>query len=325
MATPRERILVVESKREISDLITRQSLLPLGYKVDVLTSVPAAIQASAQSQPDLIIANLNLPGLSGKDLLVALGSQGLEIPLVVLSEEGAESEIIQAFRLGAADFLLWPAREAEVVSVVERVLQQGRARRDREALVRQLNKANQELQRRVRELTTLTAIGKAVTSITDHQRLFERLVEGSVFIADADCGWLLLREGQGKVFNLVAQRNLPEPLASRLNQPWDDGIGSLVAVSGEPLAIHGEPIKRFKISRLGLSALVMPVKVQHEVLGLLTVVRKGAVPFGPDSQGILSAVSDYASISLMNARLFRALEERAQRLQRAVEATQEHP
>jgi two-component system NtrC family sensor kinase len=320
MLNPRERILIVESNREISDMIARQVLYPLGYKVAIVTSVPLAIQEAAHYFPDLIIANMKLPGLSGKDLLVALTSQGMDIPMIALSEEGAENDIIQAFRLGAADFVLWPAREAEVVSAVERVVTQIRAKRDREALVRQLNQTNQELQRRVRELTTLSAIGKAVTSITDHQRLFERIVEGAVFISEADCGWLLLREEQSKSFVLVAQRNLPEAIADRINQHWDDGISSLVGVSGEPLAIHGDPIKRFKISRLGLSALVMPVKAKSEVVGLLTVLRKAANPFGPNNQALLEAVGDYASISIVNARLFRVLEERARRLQQAVEA-----
>jgi len=322
MSSPRERILLVEASNEVSDLIARQTLQPLGYRVDIAGSVPAAIQETARLHPDLVIADLKLPGLSGKDLLVALASQGLDIPVIALCEKGVVTDIIQAFRLGAADFLILPVREAEVVSAVERTLKQVRARHEREALLRQLDQANQELQRRVRELTTLFAIGKAVTSITDHRSLLQRIVEGALFVSEADSGWLLLREERGRAFVLGAQRNLPEPLATRIDQAWDDGVSWLVAISGEPLAIHGEPLKRFKISRLGQSVLVMPVKVRSEVVGLLTVLRKAAVPFGPNSQSLLNAVTDYASISIVNARLFKALEERAQRLQQVAEAAQ---
>ncbi|MFA5873955.1 MAG: response regulator [Anaerolineales bacterium] len=46
------------------------------YHVQVAADVNAAIQYAARSAPDLVIADLNLPGLSGKDLLVALNSQG---------------------------------------------------------------------------------------------------------------------------------------------------------------------------------------------------------------------------------------------------------
>jgi two-component system NtrC family sensor kinase len=322
MGSSRERILLVEASVEVSNLIARQTLQPLGYRVDTVNSVPAAIQETRRLQPDLVIADLKLPGLSGKDLLVALASQGIDTPVIALCEKGVVNDIIQAFRLGAADFLIWPVREAEVVSAVERTLEQVRARREREALLQQLDQANQELQRRVRELTTLFAIGKAVTSITDHHSLFQRIVEGALFVSEADSGWLLLREEHGRVFVLGAQRNLPEPLATRIDQPWDDGVSWLVAISGEPLSIHGAPLKRFKISRLGQSVLVMPVKVRSEVVGLLTVLRKEAVPFGPNSQSLLNAVTDYASISIVNARLFKALEERARRLQQVAETAQ---
>jgi GAF domain-containing protein len=64
----------------------------------------------------------------------------------------------------------------------------------------------------------------------------------------------------------------------------------------------------------------MPVKVKSQVVGLLTVLRKAPRPFEPSNQALLEAVADYASISLVNARLFRALEQRAHSLQNAVEA-----
>ena len=77
----RERILLVEDDPEISDLIARQTLKSLGYQVEVVKTASTAIQQAARFAPDMIIANLNLRGLSGKDLLVALDSQGLDVPV----------------------------------------------------------------------------------------------------------------------------------------------------------------------------------------------------------------------------------------------------
>ncbi|MFM8320814.1 MAG: response regulator [Chloroflexota bacterium] len=322
MRTSRERILLVESDPEISDLISRQTLQAVGYQVQVARAAATAIQEAARFAPDILITNLNLPDLSGKDLLVALNAQGVNVPVIVIAHKGMEGDLIQAFRLGATDYLLWPMREAEVVSAVERVLKQVRARRERETLARQLKQTNDELQQRVRELTTIFAIGKAVTSITNQRELFEKIVEGAVYVTEADAGWLLLREDRNKVYSLAAQRNLPKTIAARINQPWDDGISSLVALSGETLSISGEPLQRFKVAQLGQSALVVPVKLKKEVVGLLVVVRKEPHPFNPSNRTLLGAVADYASISLVNAGLFRALEERARSLQQAAEAAQ---
>jgi len=320
MKTSRERILLVENDPEISDLISRQTLQTIGYQVQIARAAAIAIQEAARFSPDIIITDLHLPDLSGKDLLVALTSQGIQAPVIVIAQKGAEGDLMQAFRLGASDYLLWPMREAEVVSAVERVIKQVRARRERETLARQLKQTNDELQQRVRELTTIFAIGKAVTSITDQRELFEKIVEGAVYVTEADTGWLLLREERSKVFTLAAQRNLPKSIAAKIDQPWDDGISSLVALSGETLSISGEPLTRFKVSQLGQSALVVPVKLKKEVVGLLVVVRKIPQPFSPSNRTLLEAVADYASISMVNVSLFRALEERVRTLQQAAES-----
>jgi signal transduction histidine kinase len=315
----RDRILVVESDPLISDLIARQALQSCGYQTFVVGDASTAIGKVVQLMPDLIISDLNLPGLSGKDLMVALSSQGLTIPVIIIAQKGMEADIIHAFRVGAIDYLLWPSREAEVINTVERVLGQVHERREREQLQRQLQQTNQELQSRVRELTTIFSIGKAVTSITDHSLLFERILEGATKVTQAELGWFLLRETNAKTFRLVAQQNLPASMADRLNQTWDDGLSSLVGMSGETLSIYGEPLKRFKIIALGQSALIVPVKAQKQVNGLLVCMRRQPTPFTPSDQHLLEAVADYASISLMNAQLFAEVERRAARLESGVE------
>jgi len=62
--------------------------------------------------------------------------------------------------------------------VVERALKQVRDGRVRQRLDMQLKETNQELQRSVRELTTIFAVGKAVLTITDQRVLFDKIVEG---------------------------------------------------------------------------------------------------------------------------------------------------
>jgi len=309
MASTGERILIVESDPDISDLIGRQALQPLGYQLTLTGEAGAAIKSAVQNPPDLILANLNLPGLSGKDLITALMSQGISAPLIVIAEKGQEQSVIQSFRLGAVDAILWPARDAEVVRVVERALQQTHETRARVQLDRQLEAANQELQRTVRELTAILAIGKAVTSTTDTRRLFSQIVEGAMQVAESETSWLMIRDENTRTFLLTAHRNLPESWAKKINQPLDDGISSLVAVSAETLSIHGAPLEKFKVAALGKSAAVVPIKVQNEVIGLLIVVRKAESEINKVAQSLLEAVADYASISLVNARLFRVVQQ----------------
>ena len=307
MAFTGDRILLVENDPEISDIIARQALRSVGYQVDVVQDSSAAIKSSLETPPDLIIVDLNIPGLSAKDMLVALTSQGVNTPLLVIANKGQEQDVIQAFRLGAADYLLWPARDAEVVSVVERALQRVHELHDRQRLGLKLNETNNELQRTARELNAIINIGKAVISITDQRALFQKIVDGAAQVAEADMAWLLIRHEESKAFLLSAQRGLPEVWSAKMNAPMEDGLSGLVALSGETLSIAGEALMKFRIANLGRSACAVPIKVQKEVIGMLLVVRKEERPFEKLEQTVLEAVAVYASISLVNARLFHAL------------------
>lgn len=152
-------ILVIVVNSEVSDLICRQTLNTMGYRTEVAADISQAVAKTESLSPDCIIAGLNLPGgLTARDLLIMLQSQGLDVPVIVLANKGSEMDIIQAFRLGAEDYLLWPVRETEILAVVERVLKRVNSRRQRERMEAQIKEANDELRQRVRELTTIYSI-----------------------------------------------------------------------------------------------------------------------------------------------------------------------
>ena len=312
MGSSGERILIVESDPDISDLLARQALKPLGYNANVVGDAASAIQQAVRNPPDLLIVNLSLPGLSGKDLLTALSSQGVKVPVIVVAQKGEEQGVIQAFRLGAVDALFWPVRDAEVVRVVERALQQTRELRARHQLGQQLDATHLELQRKLSEMTTILEIGRAVISVNDQRQLFNRILEGAQQLAEAELAWMMVREDRSRNFLLAAHRGLPAAWGRKINQPLDDGVSSLVALSGESLSIHGTALEKFKVSSLGKSAAVLPMKVQNEVIGLLIVVRKADREVEKSAITLLEALADFASISLVNARLFRAVEQTAE-------------
>ena len=307
MASAGDRILLIEDDPEISDLIARQALVPVGYYVDVVADSSAAIKQALLTPPDLIIADLNLSGLSAKDLLVAFAAQGIHTPVLVIASKGQEQDIIQAFRLGAADYVLWPARDAEVLSAVERVLSRVHETRDRQRLDLKLSEVKQELQRRDRKLAAMIHIGKAVVSIKEQRVLFQKVIEGLIQVSEANIAWMLVRDEDKKQFLLAAQHGLPKVWAKKINMPLDDGISGLVALSGETLCISGEPLLRFRVANLGKSICVVPIKIQKEVIGMLVVVRQEPRPVDKMEQTLLEAIADHVSISLLNARLFRAL------------------
>ena len=125
--------------------------------------------------------------------MVALSSQGINIPIIVIAKNGQESEVIQTFRLGAVDYLIWPCQEPEIIRSVERIIHQIYETRDRTILEKKLSEINQQLHQRVRELTAIFSMGKAVTSITDQRALFEKINHVATQVSQADISWLLIK------------------------------------------------------------------------------------------------------------------------------------
>jgi GAF domain-containing protein len=76
--------------------------------------------------------------------------------------------------------------------------------------------------------------------------------------------------------------------------------------------MSGAPLQKFQLATLGGAAAVIPIKVSNEVIGLMVLVRKSQVAFGDMEKTLLEAVADYASISLVNERLFRVVERNAE-------------
>ncbi len=323
MNTITDRILIVENNPEISEFLAEQALSNSNYQIFRVADASIAINKAKQINPDLIIANLNLPGLSGKDLLVALSSRGLPPPTIVIATESQELEIIQAFRLGAADYLTWPVNETEVVLVVERLLEQVHANREHKNLVNHLTNSNQQLQQRVKELTAVFSAGKIITSIRDKKLLFEKSLKIAAQICNSDLGWFLMRqEGKGKNFILTAHYNLPDIFSQKLNRIWDDGISSLASISGQSLNISGDPIKRFKVKIFGESIIIVPIKIQHQTISLMVLMRKDNHPFSKSEQRFLEALSEYIAISIVNSNILKSHESRSDSLEQLTTYTQ---
>src|SRR6185503_5332826 len=122
---PRSKILVVDDDMQSLDLIHKQVLEPLGYQVMTATDGAAGLQLAVTKQPELVLLSLSLRGLSGKDVLTALRSQGFDSPIIVLVPEDNPAQALAAFRLGARDYVARPLREAEIVAAVDRVIEEG--------------------------------------------------------------------------------------------------------------------------------------------------------------------------------------------------------
>lgn len=290
------------------------------YQVLTASDGAEGLSVAVSQAPDLIITELALPGLSGKDLMVALNSQGFDAPIIVTTSEGDEALAVEAFRLGAKDYLTKPFKEAEVISAVERALDETRLRRERNDLTLSLQNANQTLEHRLVEERTLFAIGKSVTSMTDLEDLFNLIIEAAVYLTNAQMSGLLLRDDNSGALLLRGAKNLPEHLTQYLGQPLGDDLASLVMTTGEGILASGDGLQRFRLPHAAHSVIYVPLVVAEQAVGILWVGNQNVqTDFVEHQKQLLAALADYAAIAVVNARLFQLMEQRARRLEEANE------
>jgi len=129
MTAPPVRILVVDDEPPIRRLL-RVGLTTEGYTVIEAADAGEAQAEIASQKPDVIILDLGLPDMPGHDLLAHWRSEGLDLPILILSSRADEAGIVRALELGADDYVVKPFGVAELaarvrVALRHRLQQQG--------------------------------------------------------------------------------------------------------------------------------------------------------------------------------------------------------
>jgi DNA-binding response OmpR family regulator len=100
------KILVADDDRDLLELIG-YALSQAGYLVMKAADGNAALEAFEREQPDLVVLDINMPGMSGFQVCDAIRARS-RVPVMMLTARGAEEDLIKALDLGADDYLTKP-------------------------------------------------------------------------------------------------------------------------------------------------------------------------------------------------------------------------
>jgi diguanylate cyclase (GGDEF)-like protein len=131
-------ILVADDSRLVRRIIAG-CLAAVGHDVTEAANGAVALSELKRAAFDVVITNLNMPEMSGLELLKAIREQRIGAEVIILTGTDGMDSAVKALRLGAHDYLLKPpARLEEVVLTVERALEKKRLRDENARLVREL-------------------------------------------------------------------------------------------------------------------------------------------------------------------------------------------
>ena len=118
-----ETVLVVEDEENILELI-RYNLEKEGFKVIGHLTGEDGLKEAKETNPDLVVLDIMLPGLSGLEVCKQLRAfpATKRIPIVLVSAKGEESDIIVGLELGADDYITKPFSPRVLVARLKAVL-----------------------------------------------------------------------------------------------------------------------------------------------------------------------------------------------------------
>ncbi|OGA36599.1 MAG: DNA-binding response regulator [Betaproteobacteria bacterium RIFCSPLOWO2_12_FULL_64_23] len=117
------RILVVEDEPKTADYL-RQGLSESGYAVDVAIDGIDGRHLAQETEYDLVVLDVNLPGMDGWSVLQSIRSRG-DTPVLMLTARGFLNDKVKGFDLGADDYLVKPFQFPELLARVRRLLHRG--------------------------------------------------------------------------------------------------------------------------------------------------------------------------------------------------------
>ncbi len=303
-----ERVLVIDDSPDIRDFLVENILRPKGFEVLAASDGMMGLELAIAKEPDLMITDQQMPGLTGLQVLQKLRERSIDIPAILITGEGSEDTAVRAFRLGIKDYIIKPIDAEELSESVDKALRESRLQKERDQLVEQLMESNSQLQRRAQELNVLYGVGKSVSSSLDLEEVLQRVVEAAVYVVGAEEGSLmLLDEDRGELY-IRASKNL-DSKARSMRKRVTDSLAGQVLQTKRAIAIGADSQwKRTHTALLVKSLIYVPLILQNKPIGVLGVTNQiKDSSFDSNDTRALSALGGYATIAINNANMYNTM------------------
>jgi DNA-binding response OmpR family regulator len=121
-------ILIVEDDRNIAKLVS-YNLEKTGYKCTVTSTGEEAFAVLCKEQMNLMLLDIMLPGMDGFEVCKRLkkDSRFSNMPVIMLTAKGEETDRVVGFELGAADYVVKPFSMRELMLRIKSILQREKA------------------------------------------------------------------------------------------------------------------------------------------------------------------------------------------------------
>lgn len=127
------RVLVVDDDPDVA-LYTKTVLERRGgFAVRAVGTAQAALELADEFEPDVVVTDIEMPGMTGLELMSRLRASRPALPVVVITAHVSVDYAVKALRAQANEFLTKPVASADLVSIITRLAEEGRRARSEAA------------------------------------------------------------------------------------------------------------------------------------------------------------------------------------------------
>src|SRR6202789_1348839 len=124
------KILIVDDDNELRDALTEQLSLHEEFEAVAADNGTKGVQAAKAGQIDLVIMDVGLPDIDGREAVRILRKNGFKAPIIMLTGHDTDSDIILGLESGANDYVIKPFRFAVLLARIRAQLRQHEASED---------------------------------------------------------------------------------------------------------------------------------------------------------------------------------------------------
>jgi two-component system, cell cycle response regulator len=170
------KILVADDDAAIRDLVA-QVLQADGHQVVVAADGAAAWQLFCEQQPEVVLADIRMPGKTGLELLADIKQSSPRTLVIIMTSHASMETSIEALKNGAYDYLVKPFDSLELIScAARRAVDSVKTHSERDSLVAALTAKNAELEQ-LNALFRELAVKDGLTGLYNHRFAQESLVQ----------------------------------------------------------------------------------------------------------------------------------------------------
>jgi DNA-binding NtrC family response regulator len=119
MTAPRSTVLIVDDERNLARAV-KAFLAEAGYEAETAADAEQALSLVQSIRPDVVFADVRLPGMSGTDLLRRIQEFDPAIPVIIMTAYGTIEGAVEALKLGAFDYMKKPLDLEELKLLADR-------------------------------------------------------------------------------------------------------------------------------------------------------------------------------------------------------------